>query len=90
MAGICRSVDGEFEVPVLVGVDLAQAELHAVADEPVGGSVARDVHRFADHVPRSLRRCDELLGDVDAAVPTDGIVEQTLLEALGAPSGRDG
>jgi hypothetical protein len=69
-------------VKELVRINLAEAELGAVADQPLVGVDGSDVYRLADNVLRHVRRRDVLSGDVGAAVLGAGVVEQPLLEGL--------
>src|SRR6202011_2989133 len=79
---VACTVDRQLEVPELVGVDLAEAEPGAVADQPLVGSDGCHVHRLPDNVFGHVGRCHELTRDVHTAVLGDGVVEQPLLEAL--------
>src|SRR5262245_17609497 len=77
-AGPAR-LDHPLEVPDLVGVDLAEAEVRAVLDQPVRGVGRADVDGEPLHVRGALGRVDELARLRLAAVAVDRLVEQLLL-----------
>ena len=82
-------VGGEFEVPDLVRVDLAQAEPRPVANQPVIGVHRPHVNGLAEDVPRRIGRGDELLGGPHVSIRSHRVVEQPLLETLCAPARCD-
>src|ERR1700712_556282 len=77
---IALRVGGQFEMPQLIGVDLAQAEPGSVGDEPAVSGGTAHVDRLADDVLGQVRGLDVLPGHRDAAVGVHCVVEQALLE----------